>query len=140
MVNKPHEGDIDSYSGEYLHCRGLRSHTWSFETDFDITTGPRNGRVIEFTKKLRCLACTTVRKDTYRVTKSGRFVFEHRHYEYADGYQVRRGNAIATDVARDRLLRKELAEQLDSELANRLLNMKPEARKVARPVKLRAVG
>lgn len=138
MVNKKHDGDLESYSDEFLHCRGLRTHTWSFQTDFNIVTGPR-GRVIEFTKKLSCLACTTCRLDTYRVTKSGRFVFEGHKYEYADGYQVSRGNAIKTDVARDALLRKELAAQLDSELANRLLNMRPETRQQVRPVKLRAV-
>jgi hypothetical protein len=60
-------------------------------------------------------------------------------YEYADGYQVTRGHPIKTDVARDALLRRELAAQLDSELANRLLNMRPEARQQTRTVKLRAV-
>lgn len=139
MVNKKHDGDLQTYNDDFLHCRGLRTHTWSFETDFNIVTGPRNGRVIEFTKKLSCLACTTCRLDTYRVTKAGGFIFEGRKYEYADGYQVHRGNPIKMDAARDALLRKELAAQLDSELANRLLNMRPEARQQSRPPKLRAV-
>jgi hypothetical protein len=96
------------------------------------------GRIIEFTKKLHCMACTTERHDTYEVSKTGQFSLKGRAYHYADGYQVHRGNAIATDQARDALLMRELQSSLDTEMANRLLNMRPAAQR-QQPL-LRVVG
>lgn len=123
-----HTEGLDTYKDEYLRCRGLRNHTWKFETDFNVATGQR-GRIIEFTRTLSCMSCTTQRLDTYAVRKGGTFEFVSRKYEYADGYQVHRGNPIASDKARDALLIKELKSSLDAELLNRLLGMRPEARK-----------
>lgn len=122
-----HTGDLESYKDEYLRCRGLRNHTWKFETDFNVATGPR-GRILEFTRTLSCMSCTTQRLDTYLVKKNGSFEFKGRDYKYAEGYQVHRGNPIATNEARDALLLRELKSSLDNELLNRLLGMRPEAR------------
>lgn len=129
MTNKRFTGtDLEEYDPRFVRCRGLRSHTWQFKTDWNVTTGPR-GKVIEFTRTLHCVGCTTDRIETYTVTKSGRFQRRGTpQYKYADGYQVSRGNPIETDEVRDRLLHMELAESLDKELLNRLLNMRPEAR------------
>jgi hypothetical protein len=122
-----HTGTLDDYKEEYLRCRGLRNHTWKFETDFNVATGPR-GKIIEFTRTLSCMSCTTQRLDTYTVKSNGRFEFQRRAYQYAEGYQVHRGNPIATEEARDALLVKELSSSLDKELLNRLLGMRPEKR------------
>lgn len=128
MTAKKHTEGLDTYKEEYLRCRGLRNHTWKFETDFNVATGPR-GRIMEFTRTLSCMSCTTQRLDTYTVRKNGSFEFKGRKYEYADGYQVHRGNPIETEQARDALLVKELSSSLDTELLNRLLGMRPEAQR-----------
>lgn len=122
-----HTGNLDDYKAEYLRCRGLRNHTWKFETDFNVATGPR-GKIIEFTRTLSCMSCTTQREDTYTVKGNGHFEFQRRAYKYAEGYQVHRGNPIATEEARDALLLKELSSSLDAELLNRLLGMRPSVR------------
>jgi hypothetical protein len=129
MANKKFTGEAEEYDERFVRCRGLRNHTWLFETDFNVATGPR-GRIIEFERVLHCAGCTTDRIETFTVTKSGRFQRKgHPKYVYADGYQVHRGNPIDTDRMRDQLLVKELTASLDAELLNRLLNMRPEARK-----------
>lgn len=119
-----HETGIDDYKDEYLRCRGLRSHTWQFKTDWNVVRGPR-GRLIEFTQVLSCMSCTTQRLQTYEVTRSGHFKRKgSTQYKYAEGYQVHRGNPIELDEARDELIMRQLKQSLDSELMNRLENMR----------------
>lgn len=142
MANKKFTGEIEEYPQDFVRCRGLRNHTWRFETDFNVATGPR-GRIIEFERVLHCVACTTDRIETFRVTSTGKFQRTgHPKYNYADGYQVHRGTPIDTDRMRDQLLLKELTASLDAELLNRLLNMRPENRKKIEKEgkRLRAVG
>lgn len=133
---KKFDGELKDYRNKYLHCRGRRNHSWKFKSDFNIAT---NGdRIIEFTQILHCAICTTDRKDTYEVTKDARFVRKgHPQYEYADGYQLSRGSQVSLDDARDELLMRQLGQQLDAELMNRLLGMRPEAQQEVR--RLRAV-
>lgn len=136
MANKKFTGDVQDYDERYIRCRGIRNHTWRFETDFNVATNVR-GRIVEFTRTLHCAACTTNRLDTYEVTRNGKFRFKNRKYEYADGYQVHRGNPIDSELMRDALLMKEMRASLDGELMNRLLNMRPDAQ--AQPL-LKVVG
>jgi hypothetical protein len=125
VANKKFTGDLSEYNENYIRCRGIRNHTWQFETDFNVATNAR-GRIMEFTRTLHCAACTTNRLDTYEVTKSGKFRFKSRKYDYADGYQVHRGNPIDSEAARDALLMREMRASLDVELMTRLLNMRPD--------------
>lgn len=124
---KKFDGDLKDYKDKYLRCRGRRNHPWKFQSDFNIVT--KGERIIEFTQVLHCSICKTDRKDTYEVTREGRFVRKgHPQYEYADGYQISRGNHVSLDDARDELLMRELGRSLDNELMNRLLAMRPDAR------------
>lgn len=140
MAGKTFQGDLEDYKDEFLTCRGRRNHPWQLATDFNVTTN-RNGRIIEFQRVYHCMLCTTDRIDTFEVTRAGRFHKKgHSHYRYAEGYQLHRGNKIPLEQAKDELLMRELRRSLDAELAGRLLNMKPEAKAKAKPVKLRVVG
>jgi hypothetical protein len=136
VANKVFTGELSEYDERFIRCRGIRNHTWRFETDFNVATNAR-GRIMEFTRTLHCAACTTNRLDTYEVKRNGKFSFKSRKYEYADGYQVHRGNPIDTEAVRDALLMKEMHASLDAELLNRLLNMRPDAQ--AQPL-LKVVG
>lgn len=144
-MTKKHDGPISDYDPRYVRCRGLRNHTWQFKTDFNVTTkgSGKNKRITEFTRRLHCVGCTTNRIDHYRVKRDGSFEFVKHTYDYAEGYQVSRGNPIATAEARDRLIMMELGQSLDAELLNRFLNMRPDAqdamRQGAEP-RLRVVG
>lgn len=139
MPGKRFEGDLNEYKDEYLTCRGRRNHVWDVETDFNITTN-RNGRIIEFKQTLHCPRCTAKATDTYEVTRNGRFRRKgQRQYDYADGYQMRRGVKVPLDESRELLLMRELSRKLDAELMGRLTAMRPQARKAAGP-KLRVVG
>lgn len=148
MTNRKHDGSLDEYDPRFMRCRGLRNHTWQFKTDFNVTTkgAGKAKRISEFQRTLHCIGCTTSRIDTYRVKRDGSFEFVGHKYEYADGYQVSRGNKIETGVARDRLIMMELAQSLDTELLERFLNMRPDAQRVIAAQgedsfrRLRAVG
>jgi hypothetical protein len=127
-----HQTGIEDYKDEYLRCRGLRSHTWQFKTDWNVVRGPR-GRLIEFTQVLSCMSCTTQRHTTYEVTRTGHFRRKGApQYKYAEGYQVHRGNPIELDDARDELIMRQLKQSLDAELMNRLENMRLIAGKQGR--------
>lgn len=139
MPSKRFEGNLDEYKDEYLTCRGRRQHPWELQTDFNVTTN-RAGRIVEFKQVLHCPRCTATATDTYEVTKQGRFKrMGQRQYDYADGYQMRRGVKMPLDDARDQLLMRELSRSLDAELLARLQAMRPEAKKTAGP-KLKIVG
>lgn len=133
---KKFDGDLKDYKDKHLRCRGRRNHPWKFQSDFNIVT--KGDRIIEFTQVLHCAICKTDRKDTYEVTRDGRFVRKgHPQYEYADGYQLSRGAHVTLDEARDELLMRELTRSLDTELLNRLMNMRPDAQQHV--TRLRAV-
>lgn len=139
MPGKRFEGDLDDYKDTYLTCRGRRNHVWDIETDFNVTTN-RNGRIVEFKQKLTCPRCTCTATDTYEVTRAGRLKRKgQRQYDYADGYQMRRGVKVPLEEAREALVMRELSRSLDAELMARLRGMRPDARKAAGP-KLRIVG
>lgn len=127
-AGKKFDGELSEYPEQFLRCRGLRNHTWRFETDFKIATNVR-GRVVEFTRTLSCMACTTQRDDVYSVKPTGKFVKIRTQYHYADGYQMRRGGQIELDAARDALIMKELERTVEAELFHRIQGMRtPEAR------------
>lgn len=133
---KKFEGELRDYKSKYLRCRGRRNHPWKIKTDFNIAT--KGDRIIEFTQVLHCALCTADRYDTYEVTEDGRFNRKGQpRYDYPDGYQLHRGSQRTLAEARDELLMRELTGNLDSELLNRLLGMRPEYRELPR---LRVVG
>jgi hypothetical protein len=118
-----HEGDLSTYDKRFVRCRGMRQHTWQFATDFNVTTGP-GGRVIEFTRTVKCAMCTTSREDRVKVHRNGSFEFMGRRYVYADGYQVSKHNPIPVDAARDALFMEEMRQALDIELFQRVNNQR----------------
>lgn len=101
---KKHEGDITTYTQEFLDCR--ENHLWRWTNDWGLTTGHR-GKLLEFTRTKECERCHTKAHRRYDGT-TGR-VISGTYYEYADGYlsdTSKPGNRIDAGKARLEMLRR----------------------------------
>lgn len=117
MSAKKHQGTIDEYPEEFLRCRGRKTHPWGLTPDFRIATNAR-GRLTEFTEILSCISCTSQKLTKYSVDRRNHITRVGKPYiDYRPGYQVRRGHPLTTDRARDLMLAKQLARELERRMS-----------------------
>lgn len=71
-------------SRAFIMCRS-RGHRWDDDACYvlDPDSKPRSA-----TLTLRCERCTSKRFDRIAQRRNGRWEFDGRHYEYADGYLI----------------------------------------------------
>ena len=85
---------------EHLVCRDLM-HAWQWRTD--LVPHRIDRKVVEVTRVLSCLRCSTTREDTYAVPSFARV---SSRYVYPDGYLVHQGGHIPVSSVRSEVYRR----------------------------------
>ena len=99
MTERVHS--VTDLQDDYLDCRDLQ-HGWVYASDIDVKTS-RTGRVVGFTRSLRCTRCDTVRRDKYDVEQNVP-VLASRSYDYPEYYLMQ--SPLRAPAVRAELLRR----------------------------------